>query len=295
MKKQFLTLLLLASLPIVGCGNNSSSPKDDDSGEDTYVAGYLEGQVITFLNARGISSVNKIDVLHSFSQENILFEEMQTEFDGEYVPYYEVRLEGDYLDNLLSGLSDAGWTVPTTESIYGYECIDPNELMEFDVQYVSQEESEEDAGTWLDVYSYADLYGESGAGGETSDIGDGLEVDFRTLGLIDQEQYSVFTGEKVTIEFTDGTSTPTTYYSNGEALRIYYGGSVTIKTNDGSLISKIVYTWGNKAPTSNTIANVGSYDVDTSSWTGSASSVTLTVPGTSGHWRLQAISVTLKN
>ena len=86
-----------------------------------------------------------------------------------------------------------------------------------------------------------------------------------------------------------GTSTQ--YYTNGTAVRWYGGGTLVVASTTKS-IEKIEVTF---TQTANSVsANVGSYSLSNSvgTWTGSASSVTLTQSGTSGHCRVSSIAVT---
>ncbi len=89
--------------------------------------------------------------------------------------------------------------------------------------------------------------------------------------------------------------TATQYYTNGTAVRWYGGGTLVISALGGKTITGIVLSFG--ATKGNAItASVGSYDDGaadgTGTWSGSASSVTFTQAGTTGHDRIKAITVT---
>ena len=103
------------------------------------------------------------------------------------------------------------------------------------------------------------------------------------------------TVDDVTMSFTDG-STPTAYYTNGSAVRIYGGGSVTLSLSDTEKpITQIVFTFASSyAPSSSdATCNGGSITYGaTTIWTGSSNSVSLTRAKGSGHWRLQKVVVT---
>lgn len=92
--------------------------------------------------------------------------------------------------------------------------------------------------------------------------------------------------------------TATQYYTNGTAVRWYGGGTLVISALGGKTITSIVLSFG--ATKGNAItASVGSYDDGaadgTGTWSGSASSVTFTQAGTTGHDRIKAITVTYIN
>ena len=116
-------------------------------------------------------------------------------------------------------------------------------------------------------------------------------ITFADLGLENGVQYSdPFDGGNFTITFGGGGNDGK-YYETGAGIRIYGGGSITI-ASDNYKIASIKFTWdGSNAPSSD-VANPTGYSTTTKTWTGSANSVVLTRPSGSGHWRLQAVTVT---
>lgn len=118
-------------------------------------------------------------------------------------------------------------------------------------------------------------------------------ITFGDLGLDDATAYTdPFDGGDFTVTFGGGGNNGK-YYDNGSAIRVYAGGTMTIAAKSGN-ISQITITYdGNNKPTSDNVVNVGTYNSSTGVWTGSASSVVFTRPSGSGHWRVQAISVTI--
>ena len=59
----------------------------------------------------------------------------------------------------------------------------------------------------------------------------------------------------------------------------------------GKTITAITLTFGSGDQTNEITTNVGSYDEP--NWTGSASSVSFTIGGTTGHRRISSIAVTV--
>lgn len=118
------------------------------------------------------------------------------------------------------------------------------------------------------------------------------EIVFGSLELENGVQYSnpFDIADGLTIKF-EGGANDGKYYTTGSGIRIYSGGSIIIAST--SNISKIVFTWSGSSykPTSDA-ANPTGYNYQTNTWTGSTSSVTLTRPSASDHWRLQAVQVT---
>ena len=142
--------------------------------------------------------------------------------------------------------------------------------------------------------------------GETPDDTDEdpNEIDFSALGLDNGVQYSDFTSASglFTVTFSGGSNNGK-YYNTGTGIRTYSGGSITISASDYAATKaavfseltmvKIEFTWdGTNKPEDASVCDTPTYDVQTSTWTGAATSVTLTRPTASGHWRLQKVKVT---
>ena len=90
--------------------------------------------------------------------------------------------------------------------------------------------------------------------------------------------------------FFQGTnSSAPKYYNTGAAIRCYAGNYFTIETTVGNL-TEIVFTFASGEGTNAITTDVGTYEAGT--WTGSASSVTFTIDGTSGHRRIAVVDIT---
>ena len=116
-------------------------------------------------------------------------------------------------------------------------------------------------------------------------------ITFANEGLDNGVQYTdpfAFDDSNITVTFAGGGNDGK-YYDTGSGIRTYGGGSFTVATASGT-ITAATFTWdGNNKPSTN-VADKGTYN--NGSWSGSASSFTLTRPSGSGHWRLKSISVT---
>ena len=117
---------------------------------------------------------------------------------------------------------------------------------------------------------------------------------FSLEGLSNGVQYSdpFEIAEGVTITFSGGAHDGK-YYNTGRGIRTYGSGSITVECDEG--ITQIIYTWDDSSSDyvpDDDYSNVGTYDTSTYTWTGSATSVTLTRPSGTGHWRLKAVEVT---
>lgn len=95
----------------------------------------------------------------------------------------------------------------------------------------------------------------------------------------------------ITATFDQGTGgTAPAYYSTGDAVRVYYGGNLTISAPLGKIVTGVKFTFGSGDKTNVISANSGTYTEP--QWTGEAQEVKFSVDGTSGHRRIQAIEVT---
>ena len=139
---------------------------DGDGGDGTTELTTVADAMADFLSGRGVT-LNIPAYFKNIDTADLVYSET-FEGDDYYFPYYYFVLEGNIVEEVLVALREAGWTVPTTpDEDYGYECVDPNQLVEIDVLYVTQDDAEEGiyAGTSCTVYSYSDIYG-GGAGGD---------------------------------------------------------------------------------------------------------------------------------
>ena len=109
-----------------------------------------------------------------------------------------------------------------------------------------------------------------------------------------QEITTVTVGEEdqVTIKFDKGSNSNTPkYYTSGTAIRAYGGNTITFTAPANLKIQKIVITFSSGEGTNEITADNGTWTSPT--WTGSADTVVLTIGGTSGHRRIQSITITI--
>ncbi|MBR7005156.1 MAG: hypothetical protein IKI00_09365 [Bacteroidales bacterium] len=129
-------------------------------------------------------------------------------------------------------------------------------------------------------------------GGGGSDVSGNTEtVDFSAQGYENAQAVSSFSGQNFTISFDKGTnSNAPKYYNTGNAIRCYGSNSFTISSS--KTITGITLTFASGEGTNEITVDKGSYSDGT--WTGSASSVTFTVGGTTGHRRIAKVAVTIE-
>lgn len=117
-----------------------------------------------------------------------------------------------------------------------------------------------------------------------------------TITLSDQgytngQAVSSTSGTVVTLDYTDGTSTATAYYTTGNGVRVYYGGKMTVSAS-GLTITKVIVTFAkDKSPTISMTSNGTTSTGGTTSpatWTGSATEVYFNVAD-KGHARIQSV------
>ena len=121
---------------------------------------------------------------------------------------------------------------------------------------------------------------------------------FKNLGLTNGTQYlDPFDGTYFTVTFSGG-SNDGKYYNTGTGIRTYGNGKITISAKKGVLTS-VTFVWDTSdsrayVPASADVVNEGTYNTDTGVWSGGSSSVVLTRPSGSGHWRLQSVQATYR-
>lgn len=133
-------------------------------------------------------------------------------------------------------------------------------------------------------------------GGGDEPSGDETEVTWiaSEQGYTNGVQYTSATvDENISLAFGDGTNDGK-YYDTGTGIRLYANGKLTVSASNGSTISKIVIKYPAQEYAGEFSASTGTYSLSTSTgtWTGTANSVVLTNKATSGHARIQKITVT---
>jgi len=113
-------------------------------------------------------------------------------------------------------------------------------------------------------------------------------IDFSALGYDNAAVVTTVQGTDVTLTFDKGTNSNTPkYYTTSTAVRLYGGNTLTVSSSTKT-IEKVVFTFSSSSYNLNDpTVDEGSYDSETSTWTGSASDFTITRGGTSGHARIQ--------
>ena len=128
------------------------------------------------------------------------------------------------------------------------------------------------------------------AGGNLTASAADESVTFSKQGYTNAQEVSSYSGTNFSITFDKGTNSNTPkYYTSGEAIRVYGGGTMTVSSTTKS-IAKIELTFGSSDGSNKITANVGTYNAGT--WTGKASIVTFTVGGASGARRIASVAVT---
>ena len=172
---------------------------------------------------------------------------------------------------------DAGWTTFagwTTATTLANENTAPTPLYSAGSTY-----NIPNGGATLNaVYSQSN---ENNGGVTFSESGyaDGAEVTGATI------------DSNVSVSFNKGTNNSNVpkYYSTGTAIRCYGGNYFTVSSTSGNLTT-INLSFGTGEGSNTITTNVGTYS--NGSWSGTASSVTFTIGGTSGHRRIAGIAVT---
>ena len=101
-----------------------------------------------WLTAKGLSVT--LPELTAPEGERFIFSSMINE--PGYYDCFEIMVKGNMESAWLEILKGVDYTIPETAGDYGYECIDPNGILEIDVMYES-----ESGYTLANIYSYADF------------------------------------------------------------------------------------------------------------------------------------------
>lgn len=144
--KKILFTLASGCLALAGCTKTPTTPTKSKLVRD--VIDYLESRNVTIDTIPYIEYIDDLKVLDTDTFAG----------DDEYVPYFYFLIEGDVVTPTLEAFKKVNWTVPETESEYGYECVDPTQKIEIDVFYSDKAEEGSGIGTNYYVYSYADLH-----------------------------------------------------------------------------------------------------------------------------------------
>lgn len=127
-------------------------------------------------------------------------------------------------------------------------------------------------------------------GGSETPAGD--KVVFSEKGYENAQEVTEVVVGDATLHFSQGTgSTSPKYYTTGNAVRLYGGGTLTVSSE--KTIAKVIFTFdgSNKPTAENSSVDTGNYDVETAVWTGSAKSFVITNTASSGNFRFKAVEV----
>ena len=116
-----------------------------------------------------------------------------------------------------------------------------------------------------------------------------VEIDLSAQNFTDKKEIKTVSSSPITLTFDKGTNTNAPkYYTNGTAVRIYGGNTMTVSSS--KTIVKVEITFGESDGKNEISTNIGTYNVGT--WTGESTSVKFTVGGKSGNRRIQKVKVT---
>ena len=122
-----------------------------------------------------------------------------------------------------------------------------------------------------------------------------VELVFSSQGYENQEAVTEVSISPVTLSFDKGTnSNVPKYYDTGNALRLYGGNTMNVSIAPGYEITGFSMTTGssNSVNAESTVSS-GELSIDktTTTWTGNAEEVLFTQGGTSGHVRIESITI----
>ena len=116
-----------------------------------------------------------------------------------------------------------------------------------------------------------------------------VEIDLSAQNFTDKKEIKTVSSSPITLTFDKGTNTNAPkYYTNGTAVRIYGGNTMTVSSS--KTIVKVEITFGESDGKNEISTNIGTYNVGT--WTGESTRVKFTVGGKSDNRRIQKVKVT---
>ncbi len=119
-----------------------------------------------------------------------------------------------------------------------------------------------------------------------------VTLDLTAQGYTNGQEVTSLTIDGVTVTFDKGTNNNTPkYYTSGNAVRLYGGGSLTVSAEDA--ITGITFTFGSGDGSNAITCDEGTFE--SPNWTGSATAVEFTIGGTTGHRRFAKIEVTISD
>lgn len=139
-------------------------------------------------------------------------------------------------------------------------------------------------GSVVDSYTVALSQAAPLAGGQVEAV-----IDFTQKGYENAAAITSVQEGTLNLAFSAGeNSNGPKYYTSGTAVRLYGGNSVTIT---GGTVSYVKFTFGTGEGTNDILPSEGEYDGTTGTWSGSATTLTFTIDGTSGHRRIQKMTI----
>lgn len=115
-------------------------------------------------------------------------------------------------------------------------------------------------------------------------------IDLSKQNFKNEQVIKEVTSEPVSLIFNKGSNNTNSpkYYTTGTAVRLYGGNTMTVSSSKTIVKVELTFATGEK---SNTITT-DSETYSDGTWTGESNSIKFTVGGTSGHRRVQKVSVT---
>lgn len=119
-----------------------------------------------------------------------------------------------------------------------------------------------------------------------------VTIDLTDQGFSNQQEITTVTQSPFTLTFdkADG-SNPPKYYDSGSSVRTYASNTLTVATSGYDDITKIVFTLGGTT-TATPTSDVGTYNGNSKTWTGSAKSIVFT-NSASGQYHYKTVTITV--
>ena len=122
-----------------------------------------------------------------------------------------------------------------------------------------------------------------------------VSINLSAQGYTNAQDVSTLTKDGFTLTFNKGTgSNGPKYYTTGNAVRLYGGNTLTVSTATNNITQiKMTFASSYSPSSENFRVDCGTATLGTTTiWSGSSNTVVFTNTASSGHWRLQTITIT---
>lgn len=298
------------AIAVTGVSLNKSSTTIVEGSTETLTAtitpsNALDKAVTWSSNATGVATVNSSGVVTAVSAGNATI--TVTTHDGSYTATCTVTVTAAARDHFIDAMhSTTGYTGDGMEKVGNYSASIPTIADKAKNTTGTCQEKHYHFTGWVTAANRANPEGnlvtldgnasnttyyavweKEAAGGASSTESVSWNSRYNSTTNVEGTELTIETN--VTVTHNKGSNNNACqYYTTGPGIRVYGGGNFVVEAP--SAITAITLTFGTGDGSNTISADVGTYS--NGSWSGSATTVTFSVGGSTGHRRIAGISVT---